>query len=201
MDDILDKIYSKALGGVAGFDSAEDLAREYLSGSGSLNSKADSLIRWQVAKCATSGFITGLGGAITLPVSVPADLSVNLLVQMRMSAAIAYMGGHDIYSDKVRSFIYATLCGNAVGDVLKEAGVQAATKFTVAVIQKKITGEMVKNINKAVMFRLVTKAGSKGVINLVKIIPVFGGVVNAAFNVSATNTVGEAAKRVFLADK
>ena len=65
------------------------------------NSKAETvtrimqtaLIRWQNAKCATSGFIAGLGGSITLPVSIPANISSVLYIQIRMIAAIAYMGG------------------------------------------------------------------------------------------------------------
>jgi hypothetical protein len=30
---------------------------------------ANSLIRWQNAKSATSGFVTGLGGLITMPIA------------------------------------------------------------------------------------------------------------------------------------
>ena len=44
----------------------------------------------------------------------------------------------------------------------------------------------------------VKKGGSKGIINLVKVIPFFGGIVNGAFNLFSTNSIGEAAKRVFL---
>lgn len=37
---------------------------------GAILDNTASLIRWQNSKCATSGFLTGLGGLITLPVAV-----------------------------------------------------------------------------------------------------------------------------------
>ena len=39
----------------------------------------DNFISWQVAKCGTSGFLTGLGGLITLPVAIPANIASVLL--------------------------------------------------------------------------------------------------------------------------
>ena len=37
----------------------------------SIEEAAKALIRGQLAKCSTSGFLTGLGGLITLPVAIP----------------------------------------------------------------------------------------------------------------------------------
>lgn len=65
--------YDKAInGGVPGIDTAIELADNYLKKKGSLEENVNSLIRWQNTKSATSGFLTGLGGIITLPVAVPA---------------------------------------------------------------------------------------------------------------------------------
>lgn len=196
--DILDTIYDKALNGVVGSNSVEEFAEEYLNGSDSLESKVDSLIRWQVAKCGVSGFLSGVGGAITLTVTIPADLSACLYVQMRMAAAIAYMGGHNIHSDKVRTFVYAALCGSSVTNLLTDAGVEFSKKLTVNVIRNKISHETLKKINQRVGMRLFTKAGSKGIINLAKSAPFIGGLVGGGFNVVTTKAIGNAAKRIFL---
>ena len=91
MMQVLDWSYDKAINGVPGLDSAQELAEDYLKQSGSLKSKANALIRWQNTKCATSGFISGLGGIITLPVAIPANIASVMYVQIRMIAAIAYM--------------------------------------------------------------------------------------------------------------
>ena len=58
----LDFAYEKAINGVAGLDSASELAESYLKEDGELIDKANSLIRWQNTKAATSGFLTGLAG-------------------------------------------------------------------------------------------------------------------------------------------
>ena len=93
MRKVIDWAYDKAVnGGIPGLSTAQELAREFKSGNSHKNN-ANSLIRWQNAQCATSGFIAGLGGSITLPVSIPANISSVLYIQIRMIAAIAYMGG------------------------------------------------------------------------------------------------------------
>jgi uncharacterized protein (DUF697 family) len=51
-------------------------------------------------------------------------------------------------------------------------------------------------INKAVGFRLVTKFGQKGAVNLVKLVPIAGGLVGGAINFAGTRVVGKTAKRI-----
>lgn len=92
----LDWAYDKAVNGVPGLDSAQDMANNYLQGEETLTEKVNSLIRWQNTKAGTSGFITGLGGLLTLPVALPANITTVLYVQIRMIAAIAIMGGYDV---------------------------------------------------------------------------------------------------------
>lgn len=42
---------------------------------------------------------------------------------MHMIAAIAYMGGHDLKHDKVKTLVFACLTGNAVSQKFGEKGV------------------------------------------------------------------------------
>lgn len=99
---ILDTIYSKALDGIPQVSqSVDDLVNDYLKKYTSTENAARALVKNQILKCGTSGFITGLGGLITLPVAIPANISSVLYVQMRMIAALAKMGGYDIRSDQV----------------------------------------------------------------------------------------------------
>lgn len=198
---VLDWAYETALDpGLPGVDSAEELAQDYLEGPGSLEEKVDSLILWQDTKAATSGFITGLGGLITLPVAIPANVSSVLFVQIRMLAAIAIMGGYDVEDDKVKTLVYVCLLGNAAEEVLKQVGVKLGAKFTEAAI-KKLSTEVIKQINKQVGFRLVTKFGQKGVINLGKAIPIAGGVISGTLDAVSTHAIGKAAKIIFISEK
>ncbi len=193
----LDWAYDKAVNGVPGLGTAEELAQDYLSRSGSRESCVESLINWQVAKCATSGFITGLGGAVMMPVTIPANISSVLYVQVKMIAAIAHIGGHDIRCDQVKSMVYLSLCGQSAANVAKEVGIEAGKRAGMLVI-KKIPGEAIKAINKAVGFRLITKFGNKGVVNLGKGIPGIGGLVGAGFDGFTTRKIGKTAKKIFI---
>ena len=126
---ILDWAYGKATDGLPGFGSANDLAEDYLMRDGTLSENVNALIRWQNTKAGTSGFLTGLGGLITLPVTVPANISVVLLVQVRMIAAIAIMGGYDVKDDRVRTLVYMCLAGNAAKEIMSKMGIDLTTRL------------------------------------------------------------------------
>jgi len=194
---ILDWAYEKALEGPPGLDSAWDLARDYQERDASPLEQVNSLIRWQNTKAATSGFVTGLGGLITLPVAVPANVSSVLFVQVRMIAAIAIMGGHNVDDDRVKTLVYACLVGNGAKEILRQVGMEVGQKLTISAI-KSITRETLVAINRAVGFRLLTKFGEKGVINLGKAVPLVGGVIGATFEAVSTNAVGNIARDTFI---
>ncbi len=194
---LLDKIYMKAIDGIPGTNSAIEIAEGYLKKSKSKEIAVDDLIKWQIAKCATSGFITGLGGIITLPVAIPANIASVLYVQMRMIAAIAYIGGYDVRDDQVKTYVYVCLTGNEAKDILKNVGINLATKLSKTAINK-ISGSTLTRINQAVGFRLITKFGTKGVVNLGKMLPLVGGVIGGSFDAAATSVIGSNAKRLFI---
>lgn len=193
----LDWAYDKALGGIAGFDSAQELAESYMKAGDCKISQANSLIRWQNAKAGTSGFLTGLGGIITMPVTVPANIASVMYVQLRMIAAIAHIGEHDIRDDRIKTMAYACLTGNAAKDILKDVGIVVGRKLTENAI-KNISGKTITKINQAVGFRLFTKFGEKGAINLGKAVPLIGGIVGATFDSVTTNVVGNVARDTFI---
>jgi hypothetical protein len=114
-----------------------------------------------------------------------------------MIAAIASMGGHDIRSDQVRTLVYMCLCGSAITDLLKDIGIQVGTKLTKTAINK-ISGVTITKINQTVGFRLVTKFGQTGAINLGKAVPFLGGVVGGTVDAVATRTIGKAAINIFM---
>jgi len=193
----LDWAYEKAINGVPGLDSAQELANDYESGDGSLYDRANSLIRWQIAKAGTSGFLSGLGGILTMPVAIPANLASVIYVQIRMIAAIAHLGGHDLKNDKVKSLVYACLAGNAAKDIMKEIGIVVGSKLSTQMI-KSISGKTITAINQKVGFRLLTKFGQTGAVNLGKAVPIVGGVIGGTFDSVTTNTIGNIARDAFI---
>ena len=197
MMDILNTCYEKAVNGLPKMETAQDLAEKYLRKHNNINDAINEFVNWQTAKCTTSGFLTGLGGLMTLPVALPTNITSVLYVQIRMIAAIAHMRGYDLKDDQVKTFVYVALTGQAATDILKQAGIKIGTKMSTSLI-KKIPFAVIKQINKAVGFRLVTKFGQKGVINLGKCIPVVGGVIGGGMDLLSTRTIAKAAQKLFI---
>ncbi len=193
----LDRLYDLVVEDSPILESAQDIGNHYAASTGSLEERARRLIRWQVMKAGTSGFLSGLGGVIAMPVAMPANIASVMYVQIRMIAAVAHLSGHDIRNDQVRTLCYACMCGKAAGDVVKDAGIKLGAKLIEQAI-KKVPGKVLKKINKEVGFRLLTKFGSKGTINFGKMIPIAGGVVGGTFDASSTYVIGKIACTTFI---
>ncbi len=195
---ILDKIYVKAVGGVPKVSqSIEEMAHDYLSKHKTVEAAAKSFISYQVAKCTTSGFVTGLGGFLTLPVAIPANISSVLYVQMRMIACLAYMGGYDMRSDQVQTLVYACLAGISIDSVVKNVGIKFGTKLT-AVMIRKIPEATLLKINQKVGFRFLSKFGTKGIVNITKAVPIMGGVIGGGFDLVETKIIANRAYKLFI---
>lgn len=194
---VLDWAYEKTLNGVPGLDTVDQLARKFMLQEGTLSEKADSLIRWQNAKAGTSGFITGIGGLMTLPVAIPANLASVLFIQVRMIAAIAHMGGHNLRDDKVKTLVYICLAGNFAKDIIQETGIMIGTKLTAKVLES-VSERSLMSINKRVGFSLLSKYGGKGAINIGKAVPLVGGIIGGAVDVVTTNIIGNTARNMFI---
>lgn len=195
---VVQTISAYGIDGVGPLSSAEELAQEYLNDSSysSNDERVGALIRWETSKNFGSGFLTGLGGLITLPASVPAALGASWAIQARMSAAIAVIHGYDVHEDRVRTFVFLTLLGDAGKEVMRQAGIKIGRRVTLALI-KKIPGRVLIEINKKVGFRLLTKAGERGVVNFTKAVPIIGGLVGGTVDAIACQVVGQFAKKCF----
>lgn len=193
----LDYAYDKAINGIPGFDSAQEMAENYMINSNDQIKNCDSLIRWQNTKAGTSGFLTGLGGLITMPVAIPANLASVMYVQIRMIAAIAHMGGHDLRDDRVKSLVYVCMAGNGAKDILKDIGIVVGQKLSQKMIAN-ISGKTITAINQKLGFRLLTKFGQKGAINLGRAVPLIGGIIGLTFDSVTTNIIGNTARRTFV---
>lgn len=195
---LLDSCYEKSLNGIPVVsESISDMANDYLKKHSTKEKACKALIRNQIIKCTTSGFLTGFGGVITMPVTIPANLGSVIYVQMRMIGAVAYIGGYDIKSDQVQTLVYACLAGVSVNKLIKQVGIKIGTKIATNMV-KKIPGKVLTKINQKVGFRLVTKFGTKGVVNIGKAIPVVGAVVGGGLDLVETKAISRRAYKWFI---
>lgn len=115
--DILDWAYDRALKGGSGMDKASVLAMRFSDPSLTLHQQVNSLIQRQKILAGSTGFLTGFGGIMAMPFTIPANFASVLFIQLRMIAAIAFMGGYDIEDRKVKQMVIACLAGNAIKDI------------------------------------------------------------------------------------
>ena len=193
----LDYCYEKCLNGIPKVSpGVEVMANEYLGRYGTRELACKAMLKNQITKCATSGFVTGFGGIITLPVALPANITSVLYVQMRMIACTAYMAGFELDSDETQTFVYACLAGVAVNELVKQASIKTGIKIANGLI-KKIPGTVLTKINQKVGFRLVTKFGSKGIVNLGKLLPGVGAVFGGGLDYVETKIIADRAYKWF----
>ena len=194
---ILDSCYEKCLNGIPKVSpSVEEMANDYLKKYKTKEEACKAMIRNQITKCATSGFITGFGGFITMPVTLPANITSVIYVQMRMIACTSYMAGFDLDSDQTQTLVYACLAGVAVNNVIKQAGIKFGVKFANGLI-KKIPGKVLTKINQKVGFRFVTKFGAKGIVNLGKLVPGVGAVIGGGLDLVETKIIAKRSYKWF----
>jgi hypothetical protein len=188
----------KSVNGAGPLSSAENLAQEYIIDQtyADDSERIDALINWETTKNFTAGFVTGLGGILTLPISLPADFVASWLIQARMVAAIARICGFDLKSDRVQTFILACLVGDAVKDVGKAAGIDLTGGVTKTVL-KETTAEVAEELQKKVGAKLVSMAAKKGAASVARGIPIIGGFVGGAFDAAACGVAGRTAKTLF----
>ena len=194
---ILDSCYEKCLNGIPKVSpNVEDMANDYLQKYETKELACQAMLKNQITKCTTSGFITGFGGIITMPVTLPANVTSVLYVQMRMIACVAYMAGFELDSDETQTFVYACLAGVAVNELVKQASIKFGVKFANGLI-KKIPGKVLTKINQKVGFRFVTKFGTKGIVNLGKLLPGVGAVVGGGLDFVETKMIANRSYKWF----
>jgi hypothetical protein len=183
IESALDGIIDRALTGLGPLKGAVAVAEEHRHPDREPEEAIEALIRTHVRLAGTSGFVTGLGGIAVLPLALPVGVGALYFVAGRMTAGIAHLRGYDVGSEEVRSAVAVCLLGSAGVEVVKQAGVKAGNRFLASAVRR-MSAQPLKAINRAVGFRLVTRAGSTGVVNLSRSVPFIGGPISAAFDIA-----------------
>ena len=194
LEKTLDWAYEQAISGVGFLDSATELAEEHKGKNDSLIEDVNDLIRWQNVNAGTTSFVTGVSGALAAPVTIPADLAAVSVIQIRMVAAIAHMGGYDIKNEKVKTI--ALICvfgGNAAEETIKQAG-RFGLLFGRELISD-ISSQALKRAYRNALQKFAAQAGGK---SAARLIPILGGIVNGGLSATMTNMIGNIARNTFV---
>lgn len=166
---------------------------------GNVERAIHEVIENNVRIAGAQGFVTNIGGLVTMAVTVPANVTGLALIQCRMVAGIAHLRGHDLSDPRVRNAILAVLLGeDQVNDLVKKrklAGTPMALATAPAhdpTIDTTISAVVATDIIARVAGkRLATTVGRR--------VPVIGGVVGMGADGYATWKIGRYADRELLA--
>lgn len=155
------------------------------------------LIIESVEAASVNGFVTGLGGFIAMPVTVPANMAGALVINARLAGAIAYLRGYDPHDPHVRTVATLVAVGSNTQQIAKTIGIKVGEKVVMQAI-KRIPMAVIREVNKKAGFMLLAKYGTKrSVITLAKGVPLVGGVVGGAVDGTMTGVIGKTAKSMF----
>lgn len=194
---LVTSLLESGIDGRGPFDSADDVAAAALASQGSPEKAIKKVVAGHTRLAAVEGFVTGLGGFITLPVALPANVAGFYLLATRQTAAIAKLRGYDITDPQVRSAILLTLVGADADDLLRKAGVVGPAGAMSNLAAQGLPGPALMMVNKAVGFRLLTQFGKRTLTRFGRGIPVAGGVIGAGLDGFLIRSVAKQARQEF----
>ena len=195
---MVENLLDTGIDGKGPFDPAASIAAAALKkNGGNVEGAVDDVVSSHLKLAAAGGFVTSLGGFITLPVALPANVLGFYLLATRMTAAIASLRGHDITAPQIRTAVLLTLVGADADDLLAKAGMVSPTGRLTNLAAQRLPGPALMVLNKAVGFRLLSTAGKKTFSRFGRNVPLVGGVVGAGLDGWLIKRISDNARREF----
>ena len=139
----------------------------------------ERVVRLHVVGGAVGGFVTGLGGFVTMPVALPVNVAEFYVQATRMVGAIATLRGYDVRDAQVRTAVLLTLVGAKADDVLARAGLATGGGAISRLALGKLPPAALMVVNKAVGFRLMRGVFERVFSRFGRGVPFVGGVIGA----------------------
>jgi uncharacterized protein (DUF697 family) len=187
---------SKAIHGVGPLPSAAESAeRQLAEQNGDVDRAVSEVIENNTAMAAGQGFLTNLGGLVTMAATIPVNITGLALLQCRMVASIAHLRGYDLADPRVRdAIVLCTLGEDTVKRLVKDKKVPGRPMLiaTAPAYDPELDKLVAAEFTSALVGRVVGKRAASTVIRRV---PVAGGVWGASTDGYATWQVGRYAAR------
>jgi hypothetical protein len=189
---MLNWVYDSALNGIPSFEGS----RVYAANTrGTPTDRISNVIGWSTATAGAVGAVTSIGGLITLPISLPANLVGTFFVQIRMVQSIAIIAGKDPLDDRVRTMAFLACLGMSVTDVLKGIGISVAH----ALADQFVKDVVAQALAKAVVRGVIARTAKKSILSSVyRAVPVLSAGIGGTIDAVATYTIGSSARGLFL---
>ena len=190
---------ARAIDGVGPLPPASAAADKQLEEQhGNVDRAIHEVIENHVRLAGAQGFITNVGGLVTAPVAIPANITGLALLQCRMIAGIAHLRGYDLADPKVRNAILVCMIGeDAVTRMVKKKELPAPPMALATAPAH--DADLDRIISAVVASDLITKvAGKRLAMTVGRRVPVVGGLVGLGADSYTTWRVGRYTERELL---
>ncbi len=185
--------------GNGAFPGAKATAARSLQAKSDREQAIDSLVVAHVSLASAQGFLTSVGGLITLPVGLPANIAGLAVLSVRMIASIVHLRGYDVDDPRVRAALTLALLGDDEVRRLVADGKVPAYPLAIATAPM-FDAALERVISERVMGSLAGRLGGKHLaVVIVRRIPLVGGGVGAAVDGWLTYGLAGYTKREFIA--
>ncbi|WP_139979809.1 EcsC family protein [Nocardioides litoris] len=192
----------RALDGAGPLPPARTTAERYRDDrDGDVGAAARALVDQHTRYAGGSGFLTNLGGLVTMPVAVPANLAGLALIQCRMVAGVAHLRGYDLTDPRTHNAVLTTLLGEEQVTRLVASRTLPAPPMALATAPVH-DATIDATVSTAVARHLISRlTGRRLAASVGRRVPGLGGVVGGGADGWATFQVGRYAERELLPRK
>ncbi len=195
---LLQPLYSVALDGLPLLGTPAETAGRSLVRHGTLRERAEEMSQTHLALCAGTGFVCGLGGFLTLPITLPVNVSGVALIQLHLCASMAFLASENPVDPHVQNRIFDCITGAAEGYPDRDEAQEVLDRSAVKIAERglRLVAEATVSLAQA--------AGKATARNAVlrrlprRSLPLVGGVIGGASDLYATRRVVEAALEEFI---
>lgn len=197
VDALVDRLLRTGIDGLGRLDPAQQVAAQALAAEQDPDRAIDEIVSTHTRLAAAGGFVTGLGGFVTLAVALPANVVGFYVLATRMVAAIAAVRGHDVSKDTVRTAVLLAVTGEDATEIVRKAGGGAVAGRATALALGKLPPAALMAINKGVAFRIFVRVGQKGLGRLGRMVPIAGGLVGGGLDAYFMRRIASHAREEF----
>lgn len=185
-------VLERAIDGVGPIRPAAAAANDRLAlAGGDVEAAIEALSNQHIKFAAAQGFVTNLGGFVSMAVTMPANVTGVAIVQCHLAAGIVHLRGYELDDPRVRNAILTCLLGeDVVKDLVKKERIPAPP---MALATSPVYDPSLDNqVASAVTTELFGKVAGRRAAALVgRKIPLLGGGVGAATDGWSTYEIGK----------